>query len=584
MIPPDACGKAKSVGGGGFEYSAAAIHADKAAKLLNPIVQRELTAVLRQKRTVLLQCGVAAAFALLIVVRWPTEARVALSGSRSQEVFRLFAYGLLAAFLLVLPVFPATNIVREKNAGTLALLLNTPLGAWRIFWGKLLGVLGLAGMILAFSLPSAAACYSMGGISLTGDLLAVYWLLALTALQYSALGLLVSSYAATTDAAVRWTYGLVLLLSLLTLVPHHFFVGEGGSRGTAVEWMRCASPVAAMLALQGAADVGGQGVISTIDIPGRFTQVSLALSAVFSVWTIRRLNHSIFDKARSAGVISDDRALGGRVFRRLLFLVDPQRRSRSIGPFVNPVMVKEFRCRRFGRLHWLLRLVAVCAVLSLGMSILTTTRTIEWDVPTIGAILVLLQVALLVLITPSLTAGLISTELESGGWVLLQMTPLSVWRIVWGKLLSVVLTLALVLCATLPGYVVMVYIEPGQRLQVERVVICLLATAVFAMLTSAAVGSLFRRTATATAVAYTVLLAVCCGPLLIWLGRDAPFGHDTVEAALSINPIAAALSVIRLEGFRDYELLPANWWFMGISSVAALALLVARTWRISRPQ
>lgn len=552
--------------------------------MLNPIIQRELTAVLRQKRTVVLQCGLALAFALLIALRWPTEARVALSGSRSQEVFRLFAYGLLAAVLLLLPVFPATNIVREKKSGTLALLLNTPLGAWRIFWGKMSAVLGLAAIVLMFSLPTAAACYSLGGISFTGDLLAVYWLLILTALQYSALGLLVSSHADTTDAAVRWTYGIILALSVFTLVPHHFFVGSGGYLGTIVEWVRCASPFAAMLALQGAADVGSQGIVSHVDIPGRYTQIALLLTSGFSLATILRLNHTIFDKSRAAGVISDERSLGGRTLRRLVFIVDPQRRSGSIGPFVNPVMVKEFRCRKFGRLHWLLRLVAACAVLSLGMSILTTTRTIEWDVPTIGGILVLLQVALIVLITPSLTAGLISTELESGGWVLLQMTPLPVWRIVWGKLLSVMLTLALVMCATLPGYVVMVYIEPGQRFQVQRVVICLLATAGFAMLTSAAVGSLFRRTATATAAAYTALLTVCCGPLLVWLGRDAPFGHATVERALVVNPIAAALSVIRVEGFRDYELLPGNWWFMGFTSALALALLITRTWWIARPR
>jgi hypothetical protein len=164
------------------------------------------------------------------------------------------------------------------------------------------------------------------------------------------------------------------------------------------------------------------------------------------------------------------------------------------------------------------------------------------------------------------------------------MTPLSVYRILWGKLLSVILTLVLVLCATLPGYVVMVYIEPGMRGQVERVVVCLAATAAFAMLLSAAVGSLFRRTALATATAYGALLAVCAGPLLIWLGQDAPFGHRTVEKALVINPVAAALSVIRTAGFQEYDLIPANWWFLGIASMTSLVVLVARTRRISRPQ
>ena len=31
-------------------------------------------------------------------------------------------------------------------------------------------------------------------------------------------------------------------------------------------------------------------------------------------------------------------------------------------------------------MHWLLRLVAACAVLALSLAILTTTRTIAWDV------------------------------------------------------------------------------------------------------------------------------------------------------------------------------------------------------------
>jgi hypothetical protein len=148
----------------------------------------------------------------------------------------------------------------------------------------------------------------------------------------------------------------------------------------------------------------------------------------------------------------------------------------------------------------------------------------------------------------------------------------------------VILPLMLILCATLPGYIVMVYIEPGMALQVRRVVICLAATAVFAMLFSAAVGSLFARTAPATSAAYGVMLSICTLPLLVWMGRDAPFGHDLVEAVLTINPIAAALSVIRMPGFQNYTLIPGNWWFLGICSLASLLVLVGQTYRITRPQ
>ena len=551
--------------------------------MLSALVHRELITVLRQRRMLLLQIGLVTFFALLVAVRWPTDARVALSGIRAQQVFRLFSFGLLGMLLLLLPVFPATNIVREKQQGTLALLLNTPLGPWRLLFGKLLAVMALAGIILALSLPAASACYAMGGLS-AKLLCAVYGLLVLVAIQYLTLGLLISSHANSTDAAVRWTYASVLGLGVLSLGPHYFFQGTQGYLATASGHLRTLSPFAAFMSLLSAGDVGGSGLISTTDVPGRFAIASLVIATVAALLTVMRLNHTIFDQARPAGKISNDQSWQVQAVRRIFFLVDPQRRSQGIGSLTNPVMVKEFRCRRFGRLHWLLRLVAVCAVLSLALTYATTAGTLDWGVETIGSILVVMQVALIVLITPSLSSGLISQEVESGGWQLLQMTPLSTMQIVWGKLLSVVLPLALILCATLPGYVVMVYIEPGLELQVQRVVVCLVATAVFAMLLSAAVGSLFSRTATATAAAYSVLLSICAVPLLIWMGRDAPFGHDVVERALQLNPIAAALSVIRLPGFQDYTLIPANWWFLGIASVVSLIVLIIQTYRISRPR
>jgi ABC-type transport system involved in multi-copper enzyme maturation permease subunit len=540
--------------------------------------------MLRRRRMLVMQGGLVIVFALLIALRWPTDSRVALTGTRSRQVFQLFSDGLLATMLFLLPVFPSVSIVKEKKQGTLALLLNAPLGPFRIFFGKLASVLVLAGFILALSLPASSACYAMGGLSLYGDLFRMYLLLFLVALQYSVLALLISSFSNTIDGAVRITYGTILLLSILTLGPHYFFQGTEGMVSEAGELLRCLSPFSALMSLTGAVDVANQGLMTKVDRMGRFTVSSLGITVVGSIWTITRLNHTIFDRNRAAGTISDDQTATIRAVRRVFFLVDPQRRSSGISFLVNPLMVKEFRCRRFGRLHWLLRLVSICAMLSLGLTYAATAGTLDWGVETIGGIMVVMQVALVILITPSLSAGLISSERESRGWQLLRTTPLSVGSIVWGKLLSVILPLILILCATLPGYIVMVYIEPGMALQVQRVVVCLVATSVFAMLLSAAVGSLFMRTAAATATAYGALLSICCFPLLIWMGRDAPFGHSLVEAALSINPVAAALSVIRMPGFQNYALVPANWWFLGVSSLLSLCVLLGQTYRISRPQ
>jgi ABC-type transport system involved in multi-copper enzyme maturation permease subunit len=197
--------------------------------------------------------------------------------------------------------------------------------------------------------------------------------------------------------------------------------------------------------------------------------------------------------------------------------------------------------------------------------------------------MVFLQVILVVVLTPSLAAGLISGERDSGGWELLRMTPISSSKIVRGKLLSVVWTLLLVLMATVPGYLVMIYIKPVMWLQVNLVLICLAWTAVYALSVSAAVGSLFRNTAVATTSSYVTVMSLFLIPMLVWLGRDAPFGHDTVQLALMINPVGAALSVIEAPGFSNYDLLPATWWVAGVVSSFMFLVFGVQVWRLTRP-
>jgi hypothetical protein len=163
------------------------------------------------------------------------------------------------------------------------------------------------------------------------------------------------------------------------------------------------------------------------------------------------------------------------------------------------------------------------------------------------------------------------------------MTPLSPGAILRGKLISVVWPLFLLLCATLPGYVVLMTVKPELIHQVQRVVACLALTALFTVLVSAAASTLFRSTATATAVSYLALLSVCVGPLLIWLGQGAPFGRTTVELILIVDPVAATLQASGTPEFAQYELLPLNWWIIGGACVALLLLVAVRTRQLCRP-
>lgn len=548
------------------------------------ILRREFIALLRTRRAIALQLALALACGLLVLLRWPTGGALDRDRFRAVEVLRAFGYGLLAAVLMIVPAFPATALVREKVQGTLALLLDSPLRPWAIYLGKLLAVLGFAAVLLAMTLPAAAACYALGGLPERHGILRLYAVLALAVLQTATLGLLVSSTAWTLEGALRTTYALVLGGSVAVLLPHALWQGTAGPLAEAAAWLRNLSPIPAVMDVLGQGSAATLGLASTGDPVTRYTLLALASSLVFAVMTVARLSHNILERARPAGVMTEDRSRGGQAVRRLVFLVDPQRRSRPLGRWLNPVMVKEFRTRALGRSHWALRLLALTAVASLALSTLAATGALGWGADTIAAGLVLLQAALLVLFGPSLAGGLVSAEREAGTWDLLRMTPLSAGAVLRGKLASAVWPLLLLLGATLPGYIVMMTIEPGQAYRVARVLACLALTGVFAVLVSACASTLFRSTAAALAVSYAVLLAVCVGTLLVWLGRGAPFGHATVQAALRINPVAAALQASGLPGFAGYDLVPATWWIAGGACALLLALLGLRTWQLGRPE
>ena len=443
----------------------------------NPVVQREFFGIVRSPKAFATLLALTITFSIAVLMRWPTDATVDLSGVQSIQVFRVFGYGLLAGVVFLVPAFPATSIVNEKNAGTLALLLNSPLSPLSIYFGKLAGVLLFALLVLLASLPGAAACYAMGGIDLQSGLGLFYFVLLLLVFQYATLGMLISSYVQSTDAGVRLTYSVIFALFFLTLVPDAFFPGGSGVMGTVAQWVRYLSPVPVVMQIMGQGGLGSKGLIAASGNL-QFILFTLVSSLVFAAVTISRLNYRIFDQSRAQGVITDDRGLLARLLRRFLFIVDPQRRKPGIPWYLNPVMVKEFRCRRFGRSQWLFRLVALCAVISMVLTFAAATSVTSWGTETIGGLMVILQVILIVVMTPSLTSGLISGERDGGGWELLRLTPLSALKIVRGKLFSVLWTLLLVLMATLPGYLVMIYIQPQMWYQVNLVLVCLAWTVV----------------------------------------------------------------------------------------------------------
>ena len=548
--------------------------------LKNPILQRELIGRLRSPKALIAIALVAIVSCTLVLMRWPREATIDLVSQGSIQVFRPVAYAIAIAIMMLTPAFPATAIVSERRKGTLVLMLNSPTPPWVIYIGKLLANVLLSVLLFSVSLPAIFACYAMGGISIPGNIVPLVLIFLGMAFQYSALGLWVSSRSQSIDASLRWTYGILLGLVVLSIGPTVLVGKLSGLKAWIAQALTTLSPIPALQQITGA-----QGQSQSIGIATGWVEflIMCAVSTLgFALATLYKLQPNMMDRSRDAGKVIE--AKQSSWLRRLSYLVDPNRRKSGIPFWLNPVMVKEFRTRKFGRLHWLLRLIAGGAIVSILLTVVAATGTVNWGVDRIASSMVIMQIGFLLLLGPSLGANLIASEIESGGWQLMRASPISPWRILSGKLLSTFLTLLLLLMATLPGYVMMSYIQPAIGGQVSNVIISLLIATAMVTILSACVSAYSKTSAAATAASYAVLLVLFAGTLLIWLGRGNPFGPVFVERALLLNPAATALAEMKAPGFETFQLIP-NGWYVGLSICAAgLVILVLRIARLTRPE
>ena len=79
--------------------------------MMSAILHRELSTILRARRMLFFQLGLIVVFVALVMIRWPSDNRVGLAGMRSQQVFRLFGYGLMSTLLLGELLFQVPELV-----------------------------------------------------------------------------------------------------------------------------------------------------------------------------------------------------------------------------------------------------------------------------------------------------------------------------------------------------------------------------------------------------------------------------------------------------------------------------------------
>ena len=183
----------------------------------NPILTREIDHRMRDARTYWIATvyifilGVVTLVTYLTAVRTP-DASIPVEGwVVGKMIFHVIAIAQMALIILLVPSVSAEAITGERDRGTLAMLLVTPMPRRRIAEGKLLASVLYVLFLMSTSIPFAALSFGFGGTDLR--LLGItYGCIMVTVFFLASLGLAVSTLMRRTVPAMLLAYGLVAAL------------------------------------------------------------------------------------------------------------------------------------------------------------------------------------------------------------------------------------------------------------------------------------------------------------------------------------------------------------------------------------
>ena len=191
-----------------------------------PLLRRELTELSSRRRTYVIRF--VGAIVVLTAVMLYYSYQVALLESSGYgvgvgnpnrfigagaSIFKGIVPMLFVSVQLLMPALICGSITIEKERNTIGTLFVTRLSPMTIVLEKLGSRLVPMFTFLLLTFPVLAVVYSLGGVETT-LLLGTLWLLFCECLLYASIGLLCSSWFATTVTAFIWSYVLTGLLAV----------------------------------------------------------------------------------------------------------------------------------------------------------------------------------------------------------------------------------------------------------------------------------------------------------------------------------------------------------------------------------
>ncbi len=427
----------------------------------NPIFLREFRANARCRKTLALTLSLVLALAAIILILWPRTG--IFSEANSNEIFAVFLNVNLAFIILIIPGFVATTITQERENKSYDLLFTSLLTPAEIMFGKLFSALAITFLVVIISMPVTAVCALSGGISLR-LLTRAYGVVLLATLTYGLFGLAVSAMCRRSFTALVWTYLGLMTMAGATWLPSVLLPSLVGLR-TLWQAVRSLSPFEALLALNHPeryeVSVAGvqAGQVFRWHVIGMGALAALFLG-LFCLFVLRPARSG---KQKTAQQYSDTRTAIRRKLMFPFYLIDPLKRKKPIALWRNPVFVAEIRSRIFGKPKFILRSLAACMILCMGLLTLVALQfATDLRPDTVRLAAIIFQVGVAAFFAPAVCSGSITDERTTGTLVMLRMTGLPVHTVVTGKIRAGFAYVLIFLTSALPVLWAMAYLETQQ--------------------------------------------------------------------------------------------------------------------------
>lgn len=453
----------------------------------NPVLQRELLVNLRMGRAFVLLFVYNALLALVVLVAWPEDQVMDLTGKpeKSQRLVDMFFLGQFVLASMMAPSFAATTITGEKERKTYEMLLASPLRPGAIVLGKLLASLCHLAMLILSSLPIVMLCLPLGGVS-PYEVMAVYLAMVLSVVTFGMISVACSSYFTRSAASLVVSYLIILPLALLGPLLWRAFGQMGEFR------------LFATLTFMPAA--------------------CIIICAVLMISTARRLLHPPDVGSEGNEVVDEETEIKeavGLVIQRDQFpdrLFAPPKRTDLLEDGANPVYDKELRSELFSQGTLMLRVV-------IQVSMFLAIPLMAWFLylhPEQAPWYISYVILFNMLVGPVFSAGSVTSERERETLDLLLVTLVTPWQILWGKMISglrvsTILTSFLLWPLLLACLMVSVFWSNIPTVLGYLLVLALACptTAGIALFCSV----IFRRTSVAMMTAYLVVVTLYAAPL-----------------------------------------------------------------------